>query len=549
MWNRISRVGISAIFCSISLFLLTGCVAHASREAAVLLDEPSATTRPAQAANGTAGAYSLTVYSAADPATFSPQDLLQDQLNGQLAYPYYAPGFGVVRDVRKMHLNAGVNRLEFTDVAAGIDPTTVSFQSLTAPDAATVLEQNFEYDLNSADKLMQKYLGREVVLTITGADVSAKGTVRNERGKLLSTIGGSYILQTDDPEAHLIIVPVQNVSSVQLLSASDTGLISKPTLNWQVSAAKAGDQDVQITYQTDGLTWRADYNLLVDGDEKTADLSAWVTLLNNSGMSYPNTKLKLVAGNVQRFISPERLQRGGVTNQLFARTGTGGETGFKEKGFFEYHLYTLGRSTTLPNNSTKQIELFPPKNGIPIDKVYVYYGVVLSPDEQTAMQSPQTDRSIGTQSNKTVDIYLRFKNSEANHLGIPLPAGRVRVYKTDPADRSREFIGEDVIQHTPKDEEAMGRLGTAFDIVGERVETDFKEGERTATESFEITLRNHKDSAVHIIVKENLYRWYNWEIVKSSDKWEKKDYRTIYIPVDVPAGGERKVSYTVTYTW
>jgi hypothetical protein len=174
----------------------------------------------------------------------------------------------------------------------------------------------------------------------------------------------------------------------------------------------------------------------------------------------------------------------------------------------------------------------------------------LSPDVRaTIFASPNTDKNFGTESSKTVDLYVRFKNSEANHLGLPLPAGRVRMYKTDPADSNREFIGEDVIQHTPKDEEIMARLGTAFDLVGERVQTNYEEAPHTITETFEITLRNHKQEPVHVIVKENLYRWFNWEITKSSDKWEKKDYRTIHIPVDIPANGEKKIGYTVQYSW
>lgn len=543
------RAGVAGL----ALSVLTACANRTAPEPAAMLDEANALTKQANPSAGGRAGFSLTVYSTADPATFSPQDLLQDQLSGQSAYTYYAPGFGVVREIRRMKLGAGVNRLEFADVAAGIDPTTVSFRSLAGPNAAAVLEQNFEYDVTSADKLIQKYLGRDVVLTVIGLP-NSKAQPRRIVGKLLAGPGaagsyGSYIVQTEDPATPVAIVSAQSVSSIEL-AASKTGLVSKPTLNWQVAAEKAGDQDVQITYQTDGLTWRADYNLLVNSDETAADLSAWVTLLNCSGMTYPDAKLKLVAGNVQRFISPERAQRApaGVSNQLFAGGASPAETGFKEKGFFEYHLYTLGRTTTLPNNSTKQIELFPSKSGIATDKVYVYYG--LSPQERMAVVAePQRDRSFGTESNKQVDIYLRFKNGEANRLGIPLPAGRIRVYKTDPADGSREFIGEDVIQHTPKDEEVMARLGTAFDIVGERVQTDYQDTNHSITESFEITLRNHKDVPVHVIVKENLYRWFNWEITQSSEKWEKKDYRTIHIPVDVPAGKERKITYTVKYSW
>jgi hypothetical protein len=229
---------------------------------------------------------------------------------------------------------------------------------------------------------------------------------------------------------------------------------------------------------------------------------------------------------------------------------TSAPAGFAEKAFFEYHLYTLGRTTSLANNSTKQIELFSPKLSVPVKKTYVYYGV---PEQLRywTTPNPNLDQNLGTDSNKKVDVYLLLTNSEKNGLGIPLPAGRIRVYKRDEADGSKEFIGEDVIQHTPKDEDVMVKLGSAFDIVGERRQTDFNANfnGHVVTESFEIKLRNHKNEPVHVIVKENLYRWVNWEITACSDAWQKQDYRTIYIPVDVPVDGEKTVTYSAKYTW
>jgi hypothetical protein len=230
------------------------------------------------------------------------------------------------------------------------------------------------------------------------------------------------------------------------------------------------------------------------------------------------------------------------------------DKGFQEKPFFEYHMYTLGRPTSIPNNSTKQIELFPAKANLPVSKTYVYYGGFYPypyPGE------PNLDRGIGSQSNKKVDVYLQFKNAEKNGLGIPLPAGRVRVSKRDAADNADdpaglvEFVGEDKVDHTPKDEDVLVRLGSAFDVVGERKQTDFTldTANRTATESFEIKLRNHKAQPVTVLVKENLFRWSAWQITDASDKYTKHDSRTIHMPVDVPAGGEKTVTYTVKYTW
>ncbi|HMB95802.1 MAG TPA: DUF4139 domain-containing protein, partial [Tepidisphaeraceae bacterium] len=304
--------------------------------------------------------------------------------------------------------------------------------------------------------------------------------------------------------------------------------------------------DAQVTYQTSGITWRADYNAVISADDTSADISAWVTLLNQSGASYPNAKLKLVAGDVQRIQPPQQIY---LADQLKSVAGNA-PAQFQEKSFFEYHLYTLNRTTTLADNSTKQIELFPARMNVPVTKTYVYYGL---PEQWRYWIAPQPnqDRNLGTDSNKKVDIYLLLENSEKNGMGIPLPAGRVRVYKQDDADKSLEFIGEDVIQHTPKDEQVMIKLGSAFDIVGERKQTDFQANydQHVITESIEIKLRNHKTEPVKVIVKENLFRWTNWEITQTSDKFEKQDSRTIHFPIEVPAGGEKTITYTVKYTW
>jgi hypothetical protein len=429
------------------------------------------------------------------------------------------------------------------DVAAEIDPTTVSFESLTSASAASVLEQNYEYDLVSADKLMGKYLGTEIQVMLRAAN----GTVETAAGTLLSFDAANVVLQDSDGKVQ-VISRGPNIEAIEL-AKSDEGLITKPTLVWKINSDRSGPQMAQITYQTNSLTWRADYNLTVNSTDDAADIGAWVTIVNQSGAAYPDSKLKLVAGDVQRVNPPQNIyaQRFALAGAVLADES---RIAFAEKAFFEYHLYTLGRTTSLANNSTKQIELFAPKLDVPIKKTYVYYGVpeqlrFFSPD------SPNQDQNLGTDSNKKVDVYLLLTNSENNGMGIPLPAGRIRVYKRNPDDNEQEFIGEDVIQHTPKDEDVMVRLGSAFDIVGQRRQTDFNANYNghVITESFEIKLRNHKAMPVHVIVKENLYRWSNWEITASSDPWQKQDYRTIHIPVDVPVNGEKTVTYTVKYTW
>jgi hypothetical protein len=499
-----------------------------------------AQTPPSTAPSGSN--FSLTIYSTADPATFDPQQLAQQRLhNPYNAWQMKLPGYGVVREVRKLDIKQGENTLRFTDVASGIDPTTVAFKSLTAPDTTAVLEQNYEYDVVSATKLLEKYLGRKISVT---RKAPAEGREQQITvGTLLSSDSGNVVLQAEDGKVDVI----SRGDIVNISLGDSRGLITKPTLVWTVTAEKAGQHDAQVTYQTDGLTWRADYGVVVNKDDTAADLSAWVSILNESGAGYPNAKLKLVAGDVQRIQPPQQFYGGGGMDLSSARPQS---KGFQEKSFFEYHLYTLGRTTSLPDNSTKQIELFSAKTNVPVSKTYVYYGLL--PQYRLFIPpEPNQDRNLGTQSNKKVDIYLKIDNTEKNGLGIPLPAGRMRVYKKDEADAADEFIGEDVIQHTPKDEQLLVKLGSAFDIVGERKQTEFSVNlnGHVITESFEITLRNHKAQPVSVIVKENLYRWTNWEITASSDKWEKQDYRTIHIPVEVPASGKKIVTYSVKYTW
>jgi hypothetical protein len=506
--------------------------------------------KPAEAPGAEkASLFSLTIYSDADPALFDPQEYAESQVNGNPGNKL--PGYGVIRETRKIDLIAGENTIKFTDVASGIDPTTVSFKSLTAPATTAVLEQNYEYDLVSPDKLLAKYVGHNIIINRKQEPLKddKSHTPETIQGKLLSYDGSTFVLQTDNKQLPVQIVPRgADLSEIKLFDL-ETGLITKPTLVWKLSAEQPGQHDAQVTYQTNQITWRADYSVVVNKDDTAADIGAWVTVVNQSGAAYPEAKLKLIAGDVRRLRPPEeayaRRPAGGLAIDAAAAKPV-----FAEKSFFEYHLYTLSRPTSIGNNSTKQIELFPRKLNVPIEKVFVYYG--LPADERyNITPNPNQDRQLGQHSNNKVDVYIQAKNTEKNGLGIPLPAGRIRAYKRDDADGLDEFIGEDVIQHTPKDEAVLVRLGIAFDIAAERTQTAFEDhfDEKWISESFEIKLRNHKKTPVQVIVKENLFRWTNWEITKSSDKFEKKDFRTIQFPVEVPPGGEKTVTYTVKYSW
>lgn len=479
--------------------------------------------------------FSLTVYSSADPATFDPKG--DDQPN--YGRPTPLPGYGVVREIRSIDLKDGENTLRFTDVASGIDPTTVSFLSLTDPAGTAVLEQSYEFDLVSSLKLLQKYVDQEVIV-----ERSAQGgKTEIIKGTLLSA-EGSLVVRQEEGNVRII----NGYTGIQLAGAA--GLITKPTLVWDVTTHKAGKHDAQVAYQTSGLTWRADYNVVLNENDTKVDLGAWVTVVNRSGASYPDARLKLVAGDVQRIQPQDPYGRARETLMKAMAADKAQAPGFAEKSFFEYHLYTLGRTTPLPNNSTKQIELFEKKIDVPVEKVYVYHG---TPREFNLYRSGgfNANRDLGIEMNKKVDTYVRLDNTEKNGLGIPLPAGRLRVYKRDDADNSLEFIGEDVIQHTTENEKVLVKLGSAFDIVGERVQTDFKidNDAHWATESFEIKVRNHKKEKVSVLITETLYRGANWSIPEATDAWTKQDFQSIRIPVEVPVDSEKVVKYTVKYTW
>ena len=476
--------------------------------------------------------YALTIYSSMSPGAISPE-LYRGGSPGAL------PGYAMVRHERTIGVERGRNSVRFADVAERIDPTTVTFESLTDPTGTSVLEQNFQFDLVSQEKLLQRYIDRPVTVEQTrGQNVESFG------GTLLSTQGGLILREAD---GGVRVVPSH--SGVKLPSLPG-GLITRPTLVWDVTARKAGPHRTRVSYQTGGMTWWTDYNVTYaepkGPDTCRLDVAAWVSIVNQSGANYPEAKLKLVAGDVQR-ATPSRAAAPRAAQKAMVIEDAG--RGFAEQEFFEYHLYTLGRATTLPDNSTKQIELFPVTRSVPCEKTLVYYG--LPPGFPGFGPSPLTDRNYGIASNRKVDVYLRFRNGADQNLGLPLPAGRVRVSKLDPADQTLEFIGEDVIDHTAKDESVRLKLGSAFDVVGERNQVNFTvdTARKQMSEEIEVKLRNHKKEPVTVIVKENLYRWVNGRIERSSHSYEKQDARTVHFPVRVPPGGESIVHYTAQYSW
>ncbi len=479
---------------------------------------------------------SLTVYSSADPASFDPQQFVQQQRSNGVDNVWGVPGYGVVKVVRKLLIPAGMGSLSFTDVAAWIDPTTVSFTDLD--DAkTTVLEQNFQFDLVSPSKLMERYIGREISLAVPMGD-----SVSNVKGELLSANQGQLVLKTADG---LRIIPMQGAQVS--LGELPGGLLTKPALVWKLASDKGGEHLVRTTYQTAGITWRSDYNIVISGDDTSANLTGWVTLMNLSGASYVNADLKLVAGDVHK-IAPQQPGYGGPRGAMGGRLQAMSDaSGFTEKAFADFHLYTLPRKTDVQQNSTQQIALFPPTDHFKVKKELIFdwasgYGVSSSPNIER-------DFLIGTTAKPS--ILVSFANKKENALGMPLPAGKMRVYKMDDADGTLEFIGEDLIGHTPRNETVKIHLGEAFDVVGERTRTDFTidHAARRMSESFKIEVRNQKAAAQKVRVMERLYRWTNWSIDQKNMNYEKLEANTIAFDLDVPPEGSKTITYRVVYTW
>jgi hypothetical protein len=449
-----------------------------------------------------------------------------------VAVTIYNQGRALVQDRRTFTFEAGESVLNFTDVASQIDATSVSFVSLTDPAGTVVLEQNYVYDLVGADALFQRYLDEAIEVTLTdGTQFS---------GSLLSARGGSVIVQTND--GGVLLVEMADVRDVQFPRLPD-GLITRPTLRWTVSSANAGDQQVELTYLTGSINWTADYNLLLGNGNEMLDLNGWVTITNTSGTAYPDALVKLVAGDVNRL--PEMDVMFEQEMALDMAVGAVAPRGATQREFFEYQLYEINRRVTLGNNETKQVE-FVTGTEVPATTYFVYNA---SP-RFYGYSGPIADQGYGYTGITDVQNYLEFDTGEENGLGADLPAGRVRVYQED-VDGAALLIGENRIDHTPEGETVALYLGNAFDLVGERTQTNFEFISRTVIEeTYEIKLRNRKDEdTVEIRVPETLYRWSNWEIISTTDDFEKLNSNSIEFRVDVAPGEERVIRYTVRYSF
>src|SRR5258708_4764618 len=477
----------------------------------------------------------LTIYSSQQPGAIDAE-FYRPVRGAPVPAATSVPGYAMVRQDRDVQLSSGRSSLRFSDVAGLIDPTTVTF-TVPASAGVRVLEQNFQFDLVSTPKLLLRYLDRPITVERIVGNESA-----SVAGTLLSAVDG-LVLRSADGTVHAL-----NSYSAVNFPGLPGGLTTRPTLVWELQSPVGGTQRARVTYQTSGITWWADYNVVFnegrDANSGLLDLSAWVSVINQSGATYKDARLKLVAGDVNRVQPPPpRPEEYALRSKMAAVANA---PGFAEKAFDEFHLYTLGRSTTLPDNSTKQLELFDQARQIPARRLLISDAL-----GARAFGQPYTERDPGFAANTKVDTYVEFRNDAASGLGVPLPAGRVRVSKLDSADGSLEFIGEDVIGHTPKDETGRLRLRSAFDVVGERRQGDYAVDThaRWLEEEIEIKLRNHKSQDVEVQVREAMYRWSKWQVLTHSHEFSKDSAQLIYFKVTVPKDGESVVRYRVHYSW
>ncbi|MEN6383755.1 MAG: DUF4139 domain-containing protein [Phycisphaerales bacterium] len=440
-----------------------------------------------------------------------------------VAVTVYNDNFGVIKEQRQMTFEKGLNTLKFTDVAASIDPTSVSFECMSNPGKISILEQNYEYDLVGTMSLLEKYIDQQVTIVIKG---TGAGLAKKISGALIAARDNNMIIKDD--EGIVQIIAQDSIENITLMRLPE-GLVTKPTLVWMTDSQIEGSEQCQVTYTTENISWKADYSAILNADENSLNFSGWVTIDNKSGATYNDAKIKLIAGDVRRIV-PQPPQP--MMERMYMAKTADAATGFEEKPFMEYHLYTLGRPSTINNNQTKQIEFIAPVQNIPAKKIYLY--------------EPQKNQ-------KKVQIKFEFENKKEFGLGIALPKGKVRVFKKD-TDQSLEFVGEDEIDHTPNKEKLSLYIGDAFDITAEYKIADSKistsiTDRRSRWEKRTIELRNRKNSGVTVFVDEKFSPWVNWKIEDSTHPNVKKDATTARFTVEIPADTTAIVEYSVMQKW
>ena len=425
----------------------------------------------------------------------------------------YNNNLALVKDLRGLELSKGIQEFSFTGVPERLLPATVHFRSLRDPEGTRVLEQNYRYDLLNRASLLERYRGREVKALVDG------------EWKTVRLLAHGHPAGDNQPIGRILEIDGEIHIEGFILPELPDELLLEPSLVWLLDSRKSGKHDVELSYLTEGLGWEADYVAVIeDGD--ALDLTGWVTLNNRSGMTYENARLKLVAGDVHRAPRQEIHMKDFVVSSPSPRMAM--DAGFQQEEFFEYHLYTLGRPTTVMDNEQKQVELLNAA-GVDADRKYVFRSGSWQEDAQP----------------RAVAVMMEFANEKKAGAGMPLPGGVVRVYQADGSGQL-QFAGEDRIPHTPEGEKVRLKLGEAFDIRGERIQTDTqRRGREIVSRSFEIKLRNHKDEAITIDVIEDVPAWQEWRVRDASQSYEKRSARQIVFSVKVPAKGSATVGYTL----
>lgn len=487
-----------------------------------------------------------------NPSSEGSQKFQEVKATEAPALTIYNQNFALVRETLGLNLQAGINALRFNGMTSQVEPDSLMLRDPSAARQVQIWEQNYRNDPVTQESLLALYEGKTIQFrTGRGGDMEIV-TGKVIRSGYVPRLANYY--QQNYPQSSQPIIEIDGrltfgLPGTPIFPALVGDTILKPSMNWLVQTDKPGSFNGELSYVTGGLSWQAGYNLVAPEKGDTIDLAGWVTITNQSGTVFENARVKLMAGDVNK------IQRGDVmafrkaAADMVARNEAAAPPPVTEKSFDEYHLYTLQRPTTIHDQETKQVE-FVSATGVKSTRFYLYDGARV---DQYAYYTPGSignDQNYGTVSNPKVFVMQEFENKEANHLGIALPKGRLRFYRRD-TDGHLEFTGENVIDHTPKDETIRVYTGNSFDIVGERKRTNFHvdSSNRWLDETYEIKVRNHKKEAVNVRVLEHLYRWNNWEIREKSSDYKKLDSKNIEFRVQIPPDGERVVTYTVHYSW
>ena len=489
--------------------------------------------------------------------------LLARSVPAETQLTIYNQNFATVKETRALDLRKGENEVRMTDITAHLEPDSLVLRDLARPDAIRILEQNCESDPLSEGLLLRKSEGKTLDFEITVPQTGEKKIVR---GKILRSgyvphtsalhrygqqyaAMQSYYGQPQGGGQPIVEVDgkiVFGLPGKPVFEALDPKAFLKPTLLWRLWTDAPGKHDVEFSYLTGGMRWEASYNAVAPEKGDAFDIIGWVTLENMSGKDFDDARVKLMAGDVAR------VQGEGVAYARAAamEMAAAPAAPVSERAFEEYHLYTLARPTTVLDREIKQVE-FVRASGVPAKRLYVYDGAQLGPQYRGWDASSIRNRpDYGTQSNPKVWVMLEFRNSEDSRLGMPLPKGKVKIYRRDDDGRN-EFVGEDAVDHTSKDETVRLYTGNAFDVVGERRQTAFRldTNNHWADETFEIKVRNHKKEEVEVRVVEHLYRAVEWDVKAKSMEFARTDARTIEFRPKVRPDGEAVITYTVHYTW